>query len=144
MKTQSFTVTGMSCAACSAHVEKSVAKLEGVRSVQVNLLTKRMAVKYDPDIIGADTIIQTVVKSGYGAFPLEAENRKRTTEAEFESAESEKQQFLYSLFFLIPLMYVSMGRMIGLPLPAHVIGTENALLFVLTHGTQFLPKTVNK
>lgn len=142
MKTQSFTVTGMSCAACSAHVEKSVAKLEGVRSVQVNLLTKRMAVKYDPDIIGADTIIQTVVKSGYGAFPLEAENRKRTAEAEFESAESEKQQFLYSLFFLIPLMYVSMGRMIGLPLPAHVIGTENALLFVLTQFLLTLPVLV--
>ena len=139
MKTQNFTVTGMSCAACSANIEKSVAKLEGVHSVQVNLLTKRMSVKYDSNVIRVDTIVQTVVKSGYGVFPLEAENQKQSPRIDVGNTESEKKQFLYSLLFLIPLMYVSMGHMAGLPLPTHFIGIENALLFVLTQFLLTLP-----
>ena len=64
MEMQHFTVTGMSCAACSANVEKSVARLEGVETVQVNLLTKRMSVHYHPDTVDTGAIIRAVEKSG--------------------------------------------------------------------------------
>lgn len=140
MKTQNFTVTGMSCAACSAHVEKAVGKLDGVKSVQVNLLTKRMAVRYDPDAVGSDTIIQTVEKGGYGAFPLAAEGAEQPVSTpDSKQADTEKKQFIVSLFFLIPLMYVSMGRMAGLPFPPFFAGAENALSFVLTQLLLTLP-----
>lgn len=139
MKTQYFTVTGMSCAACSAHIEKAVAKLDGVESVQVNLLTKRMAVTYAPEQLTSEAVIQTVVKNGYGAFPFEQEKTQPAAVPDIQTAESEKKQFIASLFFLIPLMYVSMGRMIALPLPSFLNGLENALLFVLTQFLLTLP-----
>lgn len=139
METHYFTVTGMSCAACSAHVEKAVAKLDGVQSVQVNLLTKRMAVTYAPEQLTAETIIQTVVKNGYGAFLVEQEKIQPAAASDIQSAESETKQFIASVFFLLPLMYVSMGRMISLPLPVFLTGIENAVLFVLTQFLLTLP-----
>ena len=144
MQTQYFTVTGMSCAACSANVEKAVGRLAGVETVQVNLLTKRMTVTYNPDTIDSNTIIQTIKKIGYGAFPLSEENTARPSaqHSDSEIADAEKQQFIFSLFFLIPLMYVSMGRMLKLPLPAFFTGSENALIFVFTQFLLTLPVLV--
>ena len=144
MQTQYFTVTGMSCAACSANVEKAVKRLAGVETVQVNLLTKRMAVTYNPDTVNAHTIIQTIEKIGYGAFPLSEENTAQPSvrQADSEIAESEKKQFIFSLFFLLPLMYVSMGRMLKLPLPSFFAGAENALIFVFTQFLLTLPVLV--
>ena len=141
MQTHYFTVTGMSCAACSANVEKAVSRLAGVETVQVNLLTKRMAVTYNPDTVNAHTIIQTIEKIGYGAFPLAEDNTARPSipQADSEIANAEKKQFIFSLFFLIPLMYVSMGRMLKLPLPSFFAGTENALIFVFTQFLLTLP-----
>ena len=139
MKTQYFTVTGMSCAACSAHVEKSVAKLDGVETVQVNLLTKRMLVRYNSDAIDTDTIVRAVEKGGYGAFPLSAEPAHTAPTPASITADTEKKQFIFSLFFLIPLMYLSMGKMIGLPRPVFLSGTENALVFVLTQFLLTIP-----
>lgn len=144
MQTHYFTVTGMSCAACSANVEKAVGRLAGVETVQVNLLTKRMAVTYNPDTVTTHTIIQTIEKIGYGAFPLSEENTARPSvqQPDFEIADAEKKQFIFSLFFLIPLMYVSMGRMLKLPLPAFFAGSENALIFVFTQFLLTLPVLV--
>ena len=144
MQTHYFTVTGMSCAACSANVEKAVGRLAGVETVQVNLLTKRMAVTYNPDTVTTHTIIQTIEKIGYGAFPLSEENTARPSvqRPDFEIADAEKKQFIFSLFFLIPLMYVSMGRMLKLPLPAFFAGAENALIFVFTQFLLTLPVLV--
>ena len=144
MQTHYFTVTGMSCAACSANVEKAVSRLAGVETVQVNLLTKRMAVTYNPDTVTTHTIIQTIEKIGYGAFPLSEENTARPSvqQPDFEIADAEKKQFIFSLFFLIPLMYVSMGRMLKLPLPAFFAGAENALIFVFTQFLLTLPVLV--
>ena len=134
----------MSCAACSANVEKAVGRLAGVETVQVNLLTKRMAVTYNPDTVTTHTIIQTIEKIGYGAFPLSEENTARPSvqQPDFEIADAEKKQFIFSLFFLIPLMYVSMGRMLKLPLPAFFAGAENALIFVFTQFLLTLPVLV--
>ena len=144
MQTHFFTVTGMSCAACSANVEKAVGRLAGVETVQVNLLTKRMAVTYNPDTVTTHTIIQTIEKIGYGAFPLSEENTAQPSvrQVDSEIAESEKKQFIFSLFFLIPLMYVSMGQMLKLPLPAFFAGAENALIFVFTQFLLTLPVLV--
>lgn len=146
MQTQNFTVTGMSCAACSANVEKAVGRLAGVETVQVNLLTKRMAVKYNPEAVDEHTIIQTVEKSGYGAFSLSEGNTAQPpaqhADAEIADSENEKKQFIFSLFFLIPLMYVSMGRMLKLPQPPFFTGTENALIFVFTQFLLTLPVLV--
>ena len=141
MQTRYFTVTGMSCAACSANVEKAVSRLAGVETVQVNLLTNRMTVTYNPDTLNTDTIIQTIEKIGYGAFPLSEENTVRPSvqKTDSEIADAEKKQFIFSLFFLIPLMYVSMGRMLKLPLPPFFAGTENALIFVFTQFLLTLP-----
>ena len=144
MQTRYFTVTGMSCAACSANVEKAVSRLDGVETAQVNLLTKRMAVSYNPDTVNADTIIQAIEKRGYGAFPLSEENTAQPSvrQADSEITDAEKKQFIFSLFFLIPLMYISMGRMLRLPLPSFFTGTENALIFVFTQFLFTLPVLV--
>ena len=134
----------MSCAACSANVEKAVSRLAGVETVQVNLLTNRMTVTYNPDTVTTHTIIQTIEKIGYGAFPLSEENTARPSvqQPDFEIADAEKKQFIFSLFFLIPLMYVSMGRMLKLPLPPFFAGAENALIFVFTQFLLTLPVLV--
>ena len=144
MQTRYFTVTGMSCAACSANVEKAVSRLDGVEMAQVNLLTKRMAVSYNPDTVNADTIIQAIEKRGYGAFPLSEENTAQPSvrQADSEITDAEKKQFIFSLLFLIPLMYISMGRMLRLPLPSFFTGTENALIFVFTQFLFTLPVLV--
>ena len=141
MQTHYFTVTGMSCAACSANIEKTVSRLTGVETVQVNLLTKRMTVTYDPVIVDAPTIIHAIEKIGYGAFPLSEEKTARAPaqQTDSEQTNAEKKQFIFSLVFLIPLMYVSMGRMLKLPLPAFFAGAENALIFVFTQFLLTLP-----
>lgn len=73
MQTHHFTVTGMSCAACAAHIEKAVNKLDGIETAQVNLLTKQLAVTYNPDNVDIKTIMYTVEKSGYGIVSTSAE-----------------------------------------------------------------------
>ena len=114
---QRYDVTGMSCAACAAHVEKAVAAVPGVAAVAVSLLTNSMQVDYAP---GAPAGIEAAVckaveDAGYGAAPAAEE----TTAADLEDTETPKmkRRLFTSLCFLIPLMYVSMGHMVGLPLP---------------------------
>ena len=148
---ENFDVTGMTCSACSARVEKCVAKLPGTDKVTVNLLTNSMQVEYDETALSERQIIDAVVKAGYGASPKEvhgAGNAAGTTASagavrasdsanhimEEQLAEM-KFRLLVSFGFLIPLMYVSMGHMIGLPLPYFLSGVENAVSFALT---QFL------
>ena len=109
---EQYTVTGMSCAACSAHVEKAVAAVPGVRSVSVSLLTNSMQVEYD----GAertDAVVAAVEAAGYGAAPAGGE------ELSLEDTDTPrlKRRLIASLCFLVPLMYVTMGHMVGLPLP---------------------------
>lgn len=142
METHYFTVTGMSCAACSAHVEKAVSGLAGVDAVQVNLLTNRMAVSYDAGCIDMQTIMQAVKKSGYGiSLPAVAKKQPALSLQQDSNihASTEKSRFITSLYFLLPLLYLSMGRMLHLPLPSFFTGAENALTFVLTQFLLVLP-----
>ena len=115
---QRFDVTGMSCAACSAHVEKAVAAVPGVRSVSVSLLTNSMQVEYD----GAEqpaAVIAAVEAAGYGAAVAAADEELSLEDTETPRL---KRRLLTSLCFLVPLMYVTMGHMIGLPLPPFLDG----------------------
>ncbi len=112
-----FNVTGMSCAACSARVEKAVRGLEGVKEVNVNLLQNRMTVEFDENAVGDNEIIGAVVKAGYGASVFGKKAEKAAEETPDESLKV-MRRLIISVCFLIPLMYVSVGHMIGLPTPS--------------------------
>lgn len=130
---QKFDVTGMTCSACSAHVEKSVSKLEGVQCVNVNLLQNSMVVEYDDNALGTTDIIHAVESGGYGAS---VQGETKTQEAPKNVAAEEmhhmKRRLIASFCFLIPLFYISMGHMMGAPLPAILLGDENVMIFALT------------
>lgn len=137
MAKELFNITGMTCASCSARVEKSVAGLEGVQQAAVNLLTNSMEVRFDEGVLTAQDIIKAVEKAGYGASVKGKKSAspkagETTAAAEVKNA---KIRLVWSVIFLAPLFYISMGHMAGLPIPSFLHGTENALSFAFT---QFL------
>ena len=130
--TRKYDVTGMSCAACSARIEKVVGKLEGVKSVTVNLLMNNMTVDFDENTLNDDKIIQTVIGAGYGASLPREENAPQTTAEKTvnpadEELASMKTRLVWSIAFLVPLMYVAMGHMFHLPMPSWLHGEGNYL-----------------
>lgn len=144
---QKFDVTGMSCASCSAHVEKSVSKVAGVQEVQVNLLTNSMTVVYDDSVTSSGEIVSVVEKAGYGACPilrqasLQAYSSLPVSREDpaLKEQKEMKRRLIISLVFLIPLFYLSMGHMMGLPIPWFFQGEENALAFAFTQLLLCLP-----
>ena len=142
---QKFNVTGMTCSACSAHVEKAVNKLDAVRKAEVSLMTNSMTVDYDESALTPDGIIQAVVHAGYGAsLPQKAgetvQVKTERPEAQMEAElSSMKHRLIWSFVFLIPLFYISMGHMLGAPLPGFLTGLENAVAFGLTQLLLTLP-----
>ena len=124
-----FAVSGMTCSACSARVEKAVSKLDGTKNVSVNLLTNSMTVEYD-ESINTDDIISAVKESGYGANLYETK-KQSTTGVKSNSEKIMFKRLVSSVCLLIPLMYISMGHMMGLPIPGIFAGHENALNFAL-------------
>ena len=139
---QKYTVTGMTCSACSAHVEKAVCKLEGVSAVNVNLLGGSMQVDFDPALQSDDSIITAVVSSGYGASVA---GKKREDKAASVGTDMEdelkgmKRRLILSFCFFIPLFYLTMGHMVGLPIPGVFHGGENALIYAVTQLLLVLP-----
>ena len=140
---QTFSVTGMTCSACSAHVEKVVARVAGVSAVSVNLLSGSMQVTYDETAATAEGIIAAVTSSGYGAsLPRKAGARAAAPRREDAAAgelRQMKSRMVWSFAFLIPLFYISMGHMMGAPLPGFLTGMENALAFAFTQLLLTLP-----
>lgn len=150
-----FNITGMTCSACSSHVQRAVEKLEGAAEVQVNLLTNSMSVNYDEAILGTDKIIEAVEKAGYGASlanslkssssnkNLADDKTSGTRSFQNDAAKLErdriKKRLILSLVFMIPLFYVSMGHMASLPIPHFLHGIENALIFSFTQFLLALP-----
>ena len=135
---QRFNVTGMTCSACSAHVQGSVYKLSGVEKADVNLLTNSMTVEYDAQKVTSNDIIRAVEKAGYGAYTGE----KKREEAKPENrgggeAAVIKKRLILSFVFLALLMYISMGHMLSLPLPG--VLHSNMMLFSLTQFLLLLP-----
>lgn len=142
MKTEKYNVTGMTCAACQANVTKCVAKLEGVDEVNVSLLANQMTVSYDESQVNPGDIIQAVEKIGYGASsaeqPESAQNqggfRSQWQERQDRAMEDQRQmkhRLIASIVLLVPLMYIAMGHMMGLPVPWFFVGEENSLMSAL-------------
>ena len=141
---QKFNVTGMTCSACSAHVEKAVNKLDGIQSATVNLLSNSMVAEFDESVLSSDDIIKAVIDSGYGASLVSGSSGRKTAQQPQENGmeaelASMKKRLFWSFLFLIPLFYISMGHMMGAPLPAFLTGHENALAFGLTQLLLTLP-----
>lgn len=140
---EKFDVTGMTCSACSSRVEKCVSKLDGVQSVSVNLLTNSMQVEFDETVLGESQIVDAVTKAGYGASRTGQERKSTQTLAEKTPVQAQqgdmKLRLIVSFGFLIPLMYVSMGHMAGLPLPFWLEGAENAVSFAVIQLLLCLP-----
>ncbi len=132
-----FTVTGMTCAACSARVEKVTKEIETVQAVEVNLLSGKMTVEA-PDPSVAAQIMQAVEKAGYGAA-LQGEKRPPQENGQKNALKEMKIRILGSFAFLLVLMYFTMGHMAGLPLPSWYHGRENALVAALVQFFLTLP-----
>lgn len=137
---QKFNVTGMTCSACSAHVEKSVNQLCGIENVNVNLLQNSMTVEYDETALQTEDIIQAVQKGGYGASVHgQTASAEPTRNVAAEEMQHMKKRLIASFCFLIPLFYISMGHMMGAPLPSFLLGNENLLIFALTQLLLTIP-----
>ena len=132
----------MSCSACSAHVEKAVSKVPGVNSVQVNLLQNSMVVDYDEAATNDQAIIHAVEEGGYGASVKGAEKAEEPNAVQKkaeEEARKMKTRLGLSIGFLTVLMYISMGHMLGWPLPGILLGHENMMIMALTQLFLTLP-----
>ena len=154
MKHEKFTITGMSCSACSTRVEKAVNKLDGIDKASVNLLTNSMQADYDESVVSQQDIIKAVIDAGYGASPADTGSssssgapQKSASDLAKEEMKSMKQRLIGSIIFLIPVMYISMYHMFnewfGLPIPnfMHYIfhGPQNAITFAFTQFLLILP-----
>ena len=130
MMTEQFAVTGMTCAACSAHVEKAVSRLSGVQSAPVNLMLGSMTVTYDEKAVTEGDIIAAVKAAGYGASPASQTDQGQLRRDQDAALRRRKTHLIWSVVFLVPLFYLSMGHMMGLPLP-QVLHTHPLLLACL-------------
>ena len=148
MKKETYDVTGMSCAACSSRVEKAVARQSGVQQVSVNLLKNSMVVEYDESALSSAQIVAAVEQAGYGAslhekpgaaVPAAKGGGQGGLSAAQQAYRGMKKRLALSLVFTVPLFYLSMGHMMGWPLPGCFLGTENALVFAFTQFLLLLP-----
>ncbi|NLJ58703.1 MAG: heavy metal translocating P-type ATPase [Tissierellia bacterium] len=139
MKTEKFDVTGMTCSACSARVEKNINKTEGVIEANVNLLTNSMVVKYDDSLLSSKDIVKVVEDTGYGASSAEKKDGDlKETDSKSEIDEM-KTRLIVSMVFAIPLFYIAMGHMLNWPLPGILLGVENSLIFAFTQFLLCIP-----
>ena len=148
---QTFDVSGMTCAACSARVEKTTSGVAGVEHAVVNLLKNSMEVEYDGNPATLTAISAAVEKAGYGAVPrVEASSADGASSgpapasaarenAAAKEAAHVRMRLIVSFVFTIPLFYLSMGHMFGWPLPEFFLGHENMLTFAFTQFLLLLP-----
>ena len=144
-----FDVTGMTCSACSSHVEKAVTKIDGVKAVNVSLLTNSMQVDYNEAAVQEGDIIRAVQGAGYGASLPGKENARAVSAVQTAETERKavKKRLIISFLFLIPLLYIAMHKMLmmwfNLPVPGFIEaafhGTENALVFAFAQFILVLP-----
>ena len=155
MAQDKFNVGGMTCAACQAHVDRAVSKLDGVQSVAVNLLAGSMMVDYDPAQVSPDDICTAVDRAGYSASPVStgteaAPNgsaQARSGAAHMESptkkleatASAMRTRLIISIIFLIPLFYIGMGHMLGWPLPGIFTDHIHSMTLALTELVLLIP-----
>lgn len=133
---EKFDVHGMSCSACSASVERVVSRIDGVKRAEVNLLGESMLCEYDESKTSSDKIIAAVGKAGFSA---NIRGEEAAAPKSTEQFTSEKTRLIVSVIFLVILMYISMGHMMGAPMPAFLHGTENAVSFAFIQLLLTLP-----
>lgn len=156
MAQDKFDVGGMTCAACQAHVDRAVSKLDGVQSVAVNLLAGSMLVDYDPAQVSPDDICTAVDRAGYSASPVstgtDAANSNGNAQARSDAAHMEsptkkleaaasamRTRLIISIIFLIPLFYIGMGHMLGWPLPGVFTDHTHSMTLALTELVLLIP-----
>lgn len=156
MAQDKFDVGGMTCAACQAHVDRAVSKLDGVESVAVNLLAGSMLVDYDPAQVTPDDICTAVDRAGYSASPVDAgtgaagssgSTQVRSGAAHMESptkkleaaASAMRTRLIISIILLIPLFYIGMGHMLGWPLPGVFTDHTHSMTLALTELVLLIP-----
>lgn len=155
MAQDKFDVGGMTCAACQAHVDRAVSKLDGVQNVAVNLLAGSMLVDYDPTQVTPDDICTAVDRAGYSASPVDAgtgtaangSTQARSGAAHMESptkkleaaASAMRTRLIVSIIFLIPLFYIGMGHMLGWPLPGIFTDHTHSMTLALTELVLLIP-----
>ena len=155
MAQDKFDVGGMTCAACQAHVDCAVSKLDGVQSVAVNLLAGSMLVDYDPEQVTPDDICTAVDRAGYSASPVSAgteatpggsaQARSGATHMESPTKKLEvaasamRTRLIVSIIFLIPLFYIGMGHMLGWPLPSVFTDHTHSMTLALTELVLLIP-----
>lgn len=143
MKKEYFDITGMTCSACSSRIEKNVSKLNGIKTVSVNLLKNSMSVEYDDQTLTVDEIVGRVEKTGYGAFLHNAStttvNNKPKEDIALKEFQEMKKRLWISILFSVPLFYISMGHMFNWPLPESLLGVPNAMNFAFTQFLLLLP-----
>lgn len=155
MAQDKFDVGGMTCAACQAHVDRAVSKLDGVESVAVNLLAGSMLVDYDPAQVSPDDICTAVDRAGYSASPVSTgtdaaqsgSTQARSGAAHMESptkkleaaASAMRTRLIVSIVFLIPLFYIGMGHMLGWPLPGVFTDHTHSMTLALTELVLLTP-----
>ena len=156
MAQDKFDVGGMTCAACQAHVDRAVSKLDGVQSVAVNLLAGSMLVDYDPAQVTPDDICTAVDRAGYSASPVDAgtgaagsngSTQARSGAAHMESptkklkaaASAMRARLIISIVFLVPLFYIGMGHMLGWPLPGIFTDHTHSMTLALTELVLLIP-----
>lgn len=141
--TQTFAIEGMTCASCAQTIEKAVGKLSGVDKVSVNLATEKMQVSYNPSAISVSDVTGAVSNSGYAAVLETTDTQDHSREEKREKKEKRMKQLLnrfgISIIFTIPLLIISMGPMVGMPLPNIVDPTINAFNFSLLQLILTLP-----
>ncbi|CUH93858.1 heavy metal translocating P-type ATPase [Herbinix luporum] len=131
-------IEGMTCAACAKAVERAVGKLEGISQAKVNLATERLTINYEPSIIRLSDIKNAVKKAGYKAQDVESA-MDSDRDNKLKAKKSLWQRFIISLICTVPLLYISMGHMIGLPLPRFLDPMINPAAFAIAQLVLTLP-----
>lgn len=128
-----FTITGMTCSACSARVQKAVEGLNGMDQANVNLLSNTLEAEFNPALLSAEQIMETVAQAGYGAAPYQ--RGSQGAQKNQAALKEMKQRLIISVAFLVPLMYLSMSHMISYPIPSlfdnHLVMAVSQLLLTL-------------
>ena len=144
MKKEVYDITGMTCSACSARIEKGMGKLEGIDTVSVNLLKNSMSITYDENLLNSASIIANVEEIGYGAVYHGSKTKPGGKPAEKDDTAAKemqqmKKRLIISLIFTVPLFYIAMGGMADWPMPGILLGMENAMINAFTQFLLVLP-----
>ena len=138
-KEEVFVIDGMTCAACAVTVENAVNKIDNVDSAVVNLTTEKMTVRYNSDLVSEEEIEKAVVDAGYGASVFDPATAKSQSERQSEATQNMWHKFLLSALFSVPLLYLSMGSMMGLWVPDVVSMDSHPLVFASVQLVLTLP-----